>query len=101
MSAGHQTQTPLHRLWHMAREYLTHWFIAGVIVTLISYTSTHSSKKPAEWADYSALSNLGLALTIVGAVLFLVMSLRRYLRYWLIRLIYEQRDQADRIVGGR
>ena len=75
--------------------------IAGVIVTLISYTSTHSSKKPAEWADYSALSNLGLALTIVGAVLFLVMSLRRYLRYWLIRLIYEQRDQADRIVGGR
>jgi hypothetical protein len=31
--------------------------------------------------------------------LFLVMSLRRYFRYWLVRLIYEQRDQTDRIVS--
>jgi hypothetical protein len=29
------------------------------------------------------------------------MSLRRYFRYWLVRLIYEQRDQTDRILGGR
>ncbi len=74
--------------------------LAGLIVTLISYTSTHSSTKPAEWADYNALSNFGLALTIVGAVLFLVMSLQRYLRYWLIRLIYEQRDQTDRVISS-
>ncbi len=53
----------------------------------------------AEWADYNVLSNFGLALTLVGSVLFLVMSLQRYLRYWLIRLIYEQRDQTDRIAG--
>jgi hypothetical protein len=33
--------------------------------------------------------------------MFLVMSLRRYLRYWLVRLIYEQRDQADRIIAGK
>jgi len=66
--------------------------VVGVVITLISYTSTHSSDIQAEWADYNVLSNFGLALTIVGSVLFLVMSLRRYLRYWLIRLIYEQRD---------
>jgi len=72
--------------------------IAGVVVTLLSYLSTHSSTIQAEWADYNVLSNFGLALTVVGAALFLVMSLQRYLRYWLIRLIYEQREQADRIV---
>lgn len=73
--------------------------VVGLVVTLLAYLSTHSSTDPAEWADYNVLSNFGIALTIVGGVLFLVMSLQRYLRYWLIRLIYEQRDQTDRIVG--
>lgn len=73
--------------------------IVGIVVTLISYLSTHSSTVQAEWADYNVLSNFGLALTIVGAVLFLVMNLRRYLRFWLLRLIYEQREQADRAAG--
>ena len=73
----------------------------GVVITIISYTSTHSTTNTLEHADYNALSNVGLALTIVGAVVFLVMSLQRYFRYWLIRLIYEQREQADRIIGGR
>ncbi len=75
--------------------------VAGVVITIVSYTSTHATTNTLEHADYSMLSNVGLAMTIVGAVLFLVMSLQRYLRYWLIRLIYEQREQADRIVTGR
>jgi len=73
--------------------------VAGLIVIIVAYSQTHSSKVPGDWADYNVLSNLGLALVIIGAVLFLVMNLRRYLRYWLIRLIYEQRDAADRIAG--
>jgi hypothetical protein len=28
-----------------------------------------------------------------------VFSLTRYFRYWLVRLIYEQRDQTDRLRG--
>ena len=72
--------------------------VVGLLITFISYLSTHSSTIQAEWADYNVLSNFGLALTVVGSVLFLVMSLRRYLRFWLIRLIYEQRAQTDRIV---
>ncbi len=73
--------------------------VVGLLITFISYLSTHSSTNQAEWADYNVLSNFGLALTLVGAVLFLVMSLRRYFRFWLIRLIYEQREAADRIAG--
>jgi hypothetical protein len=73
--------------------------VAGLVVIIIAYSQTHSSKLPGDWADYNVLSNLGLALVIIGAVLFLVMNLRRYLRYWLIRLIYEQREAADRIAG--
>ena len=38
-------------------------------------------------------------ITIVGTGLFVVFSLTRYFRYWLVRLIYEQRDQTDRLRG--
>ena len=38
---------------------------------------------------------------LVGTGLFAVFSLTRYFRYWLVRLIFEQRDQTDRIVGPR
>jgi hypothetical protein len=34
---------------------------------------------------------LGLALVIIGAVLLAVQSLRTFLRFWLLRLIADQR----------
>ena len=40
MSADHPS-TPLKHLWTTAREYLTHWFTAGVIVTLTGFTPDH------------------------------------------------------------
>jgi hypothetical protein len=73
--------------------------IAGLVITLIAWIATHNTDSSLEIADYNALGNLGLTITIASTGLFLVMSLRRYFRYWLVRLIYEQRDQTDRIVG--
>ncbi len=32
---------PHNPLWHTAKEYLTHWFVAGVIVTLTGFTPDH------------------------------------------------------------
>ena len=75
--------------------------LVGVVITFIAWSTTHSTKSTLEIADYNALGTFGLALTIAGGVVFLVMSSRRYFRYWLIRLIFEQRDQADRIAAGR
>ena len=45
------------------------------------------------------MAQLGLTLAVVGAALFIVMSLRRYFRFWLVRLIYEQREQTDRLLN--
>jgi hypothetical protein len=75
--------------------------IAGLVLCFISWMATGSTEDAREFADYNAMGNFGLALTIAGTGLFLVMSLRRYFRYWLVRLIYEQRDQTDRIVSDR
>ena len=43
-------------------------------------------------------SFLGIALIIAGAALFVRYSLARYLRFWLVRLVYESRANTDRIV---
>lgn len=71
--------------------------LAGIVITFAGWMLTHSTDSSLEIADYNAMSNFGLALTIAGTGLFLVMSMRRYLRYWLVRLIYEQREQTDRL----
>jgi hypothetical protein len=75
--------------------------IIGVALTVVGLAATQSTTSSLDFATYNALGNLGIALTVAGTGLFAVMSLRRYLRYWLIRLIYEHRDQTDRIVGSR
>ncbi|MCH7789416.1 MAG: hypothetical protein IH940_08225 [Acidobacteria bacterium] len=40
----------------------------------------------------------GLALIVIGAALWIRNSLTRYLRYWLIRMIYEDRANTDRLI---
>ena len=43
---------------------------------------------------------IGLLVGLVGVVLWLRNSLTRYLRYWLIRLIYEDREQTERLIAA-
>jgi hypothetical protein len=71
--------------------------LAGLVITFVAWLLTHGTSNALEIADYNALGTFGLALTIGGTGLFLVMSLRRYFRFWLVRLIYEQREQTDRL----
>jgi hypothetical protein len=71
----------------------------GVLLSLLSWILTQGTESALDFASYNAMGNFGMALTIAGTGLFLTMSLRRYFRYWLVRLIYEQRDQIDRIAN--
>jgi hypothetical protein len=50
--------------------------------------------------DYLALAPLAVALAVTGAVVWFRHSLTHYLRYWLTRLVYEDRAQTDRIVAA-
>ncbi|WP_421118710.1 hypothetical protein ACE2AJ_15275 [Aquihabitans daechungensis] len=40
------------------------------------------------------LAVFGLSLAVIGMALFLRYSMGRFLRFWLLRLIYEQQDDA-------
>lgn len=73
--------------------------IAGVVLSLVGWLGTRGSTGNLGIADYQSMQTFGLTLTIAAAAVFVVMSLRRYFRYWLVRLIFEQRDQTDRLIS--
>ncbi len=66
--------------------------VAGA--ALMSSTATASAQR----AYMVQGAMLGLALLVVGAALFIRYSLGRYLRFWMIRLVHEERANTDRLI---
>ena len=73
----------------------------GLVVVLIGYLGASGTTDFTAQIPYLLSGGvLGLGLTIVGAALFLRYSLGRYLRFWLLRLIFEEHTTADRQVDA-
>ena len=73
--------------------------VVAIVVILLGYWGASGSAIVGEQMPYLLSGGmLGLALMIAGAALFVRYSLSRYLRFWLVRDIYEQRTQTDRVV---
>ena len=70
--------------------------VLGLVLTLMAWIRTGGTSNTGDFADFAAMGRFGLALTVAGAVLFAVMGTRRWLRFWLVRLVYEMREQSDR-----
>jgi hypothetical protein len=45
-----------------------------------------------------SLAILGIIFAVVGGILWMRNSLTRYFRFWLTRLIYDNREQTDRLI---
>jgi len=75
--------------------------LAGLVLTIVGYLTSHGTTDPLEQSDAQLLGVIGLTVAVIGTGLFVLFSLTRYLRYWLVRMIYEQRDSTDRIISGR
>jgi hypothetical protein len=73
----------------------------GVVLGVVAYFSSHSTRDVNAQTDYIIVALLGVALTVVGAALFIRYSMAMFLRFWLARLIFEQGAQTDRIVAHR
>jgi hypothetical protein len=72
--------------------------VIGVIVTIVGYVVSHGTSNPLSQNDALIIALIGIAVTVLGAALFLKGSLSTFFRFWLARLIYEQKSQTDRIV---
>ena len=73
----------------------------GLVLVLIGYigaSGTTELQRPGALPPLRRDPRPGL--TVVGAALFLRYSLGRYLRFWLLRLIYEEHTTADRQVDA-
>ncbi len=73
--------------------------VVGVVLILGGYIGASGTALVAEQIPYLLSGGaLGVGFIIVGGALFVRFSMSRYLRFWLIREIYEQRAQTDRLV---
>jgi hypothetical protein len=73
----------------------------GIVLVIIGWFGASGTTDFSSQIPYLLSGGLlGLALTVVGAALFLRYSLARYLRFWLLRLIFEERSTSDRNVDA-
>jgi membrane associated rhomboid family serine protease len=70
----------------------------GAALALASYLISHQSTSSLVQNDAVTLGLAGIAAAVIGAALFLRYSLASFLRFWLARLIYEQKAQTDRML---
>jgi hypothetical protein len=75
--------------------------IFGAIIVVISWLSSKGAGSSVNARlDAEVAAIIGLLVGIVGVALWVRNSLTSYLRYWLIRLIYEDREQTERLIAA-
>jgi len=76
--------------------------VVGVVLAIVGAVQViNAGGSPADQRAFMASGSLlGIVLVIAGSALFVRFSLGRYLRFWLIRLVYEGRADTDRIVDA-
>ncbi len=72
--------------------------VVGFVVAVIGVNAVRGAESELAQGDGTATVILGVGIAIVSAIVWARYSLARFLRYWLIREIYEARAQGDRIV---
>jgi hypothetical protein len=72
--------------------------VVGAVIAIVAYAQAQSADRQEYIFRYQILAGIGLAVALVGAIVWIRNSITRYLRWWLIRMVYEQREQTDRLV---
>lgn len=71
--------------------------VAGAVAAFVTYISSLTLTDLRNVASYQILATALLAVTVIGAAVYLAGTLSRVLRLWLLRQLYESQAQADRI----
>lgn len=68
--------------------------VAGFVTCLVAYSQATGFDDVRDQLESLVLAVFGVGLVVFGSVLYLRSSVTRFLRFWLLRVIYEQRDLA-------
>jgi uncharacterized membrane protein len=71
--------------------------IAGVVGAFIAYQASLTQQNQLDVGSYEILAITFLCVTVVGIGLFVVGSLARVLRFWLLRQLYEAQAHIDQL----
>lgn len=74
--------------------------VIGIALAFISYQSSTGQSDQRDIQELIILSITGLAITVAGAALYLRCALAKFLRFWLLRQIHENRTQLDTVVDA-
>ena len=69
--------------------------IGGAVVALASFIASGSISDTRDVLSTVILAVFGLCVVVTGAAVFLRYSFSRFLRFWLLRLIYEQQGGGE------
>ncbi|GAA4486474.1 hypothetical protein GCM10023094_42930 [Rhodococcus olei] len=71
--------------------------VVGAAAAFVVYLASLTLTDLRNIASYQILATALLAVTVIGAAVYLAGALARVLRLWLLRQLYEGQAQADRI----
>ncbi|MFC7449223.1 hypothetical protein [Rhodococcus daqingensis] len=71
--------------------------IGGAVAAFVAYLSSLTQDDLRNIASYQILATALLAVTVIGAALYLAGAVARVLRLWLLRQLYEGQARADQI----
>ncbi|GLX02666.1 hypothetical protein [Microtetraspora sp. NBRC 16547] len=69
--------------------------VAGLVVILVCFVQTQALSDIRDQMEMLVLALFGLGLGVLGSVIYARNSMTRFMRYWLLRIIYEQRHPAS------
>ena len=75
-------------------------FGVAVIIEIVALSQSSSATDARDQTDMVILALLGVVVALGAVGLFVRFALTRWFRFWLVRLIYEDRQQTDRIVAA-
>ncbi|HWS46499.1 MAG TPA: hypothetical protein VN636_11610 [Acidimicrobiia bacterium] len=73
-------------------------FVIGVVLIVFALQSAHTTADPLVQNERIILAIFGALIGLSGVVVWARYSLTRYFRYWLLRVIFEERLQQDRTI---
>jgi hypothetical protein len=74
--------------------------VAAVVVGFVAYQASLGSDDPRDIQSYIVLAISLLALAVLGGALFLRYSMAKFLRFWLLRQLYEGQAHVDQVVAA-
>lgn len=74
--------------------------LLGIVIGLASWLSSQDQSDPRDQTELVILTLTAVCITLTGLGLFLRYSIARFLRFWLLRQLYEGQAHIDQVVDA-